>query len=420
MKKKRVPYLTKVKKSDDSQSKHSLLKHTASIQNVPILPESTAVSKEQLGTNVVTSLATMRSTSLPKHSNDKFPHKSTRANEAYARVLGCTYFGQGFLRHGQRDRPSPSSNSHSNLISKVGVLPGTKRRLVAAMHKTATGWHANGSATTRTQHASEDGHNGSNGPQDDSTTSQGRLPSIGENVAQGQFSVAKAVDTDDVYIRYISANRRSRALAYVHGRSKEGEQGHIVQPERWPAPTHQLSGTASDKERLGVRAFNWEGIHFEVSPRRDDATSVPRMNAHYADDMNLMQYYFNAVHSPTPEIAPDNKQTTCFEAPSSGHLPVHNNAELEDARRPLAATDLQVPDPPELGAETSAEAKGRVPSSPRTGRELPAHQALRPDNDAKPESGPLVTGKRGPGRRLRSPPPLTPITNNSIDRTNQR
>ena len=49
-----------------------------------------------------------------------------------------------------------------------------------------------------------------------------------------------------------------------------------------------------EEQQAKIRTFNWEGIHFEISPRKPETGSrEAELQAQYSKEMNLMKYNFN-------------------------------------------------------------------------------------------------------------------------------
>ncbi len=149
-------------------------------------------------------------------------------------LMGCTYFGAGF-RGTARVSPSPYSGS----------------RLAAAMRRTAVYWSSVQQAARALRRNCLDypGH--------------------------GAVSAVSA---------------RSQCSDYSSN-SKEMHLPAISEKRKRPQETRsQLKGAEPTKDQ--IRAFNWEGIHFEITPRRE-GSSCDSMRPGYQDDMNLMHYNFN-------------------------------------------------------------------------------------------------------------------------------
>jgi hypothetical protein len=193
--------------------------------------------------------------------------------------------------------------------------------------------------------------------------------------------------------------------------------------------------TASDEDhKLGIRVFNWEGIHFEVSPKRDGSCeSSHNMKKDYNEDMNLMVYNFNSSinrngsESPKPSVPSKakgnevqkkivnmyNKTTNNFvkkmkksngtQSPISALAKKNNSRDNQTKAKAIEETISE------------DKKKSQQYSSPR---QL-ADTKIKLENEARRILD-RSEGKTNPEgiRRKKSPPPLTPITNNSTLRSN--
>ena len=52
-----------------------------------------------------------------------------------------------------------------------------------------------------------------------------------------------------------------------------------------------------ESSNINIRAFNWEGIHFEITPRNTETDSNGNQMTEHFQDMNLMNYNFNGENS---------------------------------------------------------------------------------------------------------------------------
>jgi hypothetical protein len=93
----------------------------------------------------------------------------------------------------------------------------------------------------------------------------------------------------------------------VLNKHKETEIGQILKIDKRPNP-------AMDP-RKNIRTFNWEGIHFEVSPKRDGSLEEAKdMHSQYANDLNLMAYNFNNSFNRNNSDSPKENHNVQIEA----------------------------------------------------------------------------------------------------------
>ena len=198
-------------------------------------------------------------------------------NNYMGNPFGCTYFGQGFFRGRQTDERS----SVSPYAQKVN-----QKAWVSSMHKTANCW--NFCAGNKKEKI--------NNQQDLGSQRQKKRAQYLPNVEQKSvyFNGDVHPGIKDNYIEYVLQNKRNKDLSYYNVNTMKH--------------THSLDKKPGVDAKLSIRAFNWEGIHFEVSPKQDlSLDSGKNMKEDYINDMNLMEYNFNNKKlsdsvSPKPEI----------------------------------------------------------------------------------------------------------------------
>eukprot|EP00826_Nyctotherus_ovalis_P040842 TRINITY_DN4058_c0_g1_i7.p1 TRINITY_DN4058_c0_g1~~TRINITY_DN4058_c0_g1_i7.p1 ORF type:complete len:344 (+),score=40.09 TRINITY_DN4058_c0_g1_i7:147-1178(+) len=176
--------------------------------------------------------------------------------------MGGTHFGQSFAQPRKKD---VSPYSQHDACSKLWS---------GSMNRTANNWNAR----ARNRLLKDKGEKASE--LRSSRSKCERLPGIGKN--QAKF-VSCVTGVDDAYISYVAQNKQSKSFVNYKTREKK-----------------QLSKSELAEEN-NVRAFNWEGIHFEVIPKRDNSlTSINDLQSSYKTDINLMSYNFNNCASKQP------------------------------------------------------------------------------------------------------------------------
>ncbi len=405
MKKKRPPHVSSIKPHPDSNTRGKVAAQTY-----------TNYAKVYTEYGSVTGAATVeptkdapagninRSISLNKQENN--PPVLPKPKRKDAAAFGCTYFGQGFFKAPAADgRPSPYSQQKSSAYRKTRIN---------SMHKTANYWNVP-AKTKHTAAAVNNEYSGHDSGRKKHESNSSRLmygsthlPAIEQKTVH--FTDVPETDSNDTYIKYVSQAKRSRALPAYANRSKEGEQGQIVPLEKRVPP--------ADEAKSGIRAFNWEGIHFEVSPKRDGSCdSVNGLQPEYVNDMNLMFYNFNGSNPQCPRNGSESPHPEPIsEAPLKKVPAMHNKTSSNFAKSWKRGNAVQSPlgNYPKSGTKVPIdriEEEPEPPKKPKISPRQPGDGKIRLENEAKraldrPE-------EQSAGRRKKSPPPLTPITNNS-------
>jgi len=177
--------------------------------------------------------------------------------------MGSTHFGQGFIRGRKGNEKidmSPYSQHETN-----------KRHCAGSMNKTANNWNTRIRSRLLKEKAERDQELRSSRSKHEENT---HLPSINKNFSQ--FSNTNISGINDAYISYVANNKQSRSfISYKKKEKKQLNKSELIQESE-------------------VKAFNWEGIHFEVIPKRENSlTSINNLQSNYKTDMNLMVYNFN-------------------------------------------------------------------------------------------------------------------------------
>lgn len=424
MKKKRTTYAGSFKPyQDGTKSKVPSQIYNAAVNNAKSNAEYNEKDKDQ---QTSSNMNTSRSISLNKQEN-KPPTviKAQPQNSTFKakNPFGCTYFGQGFFKASvveSKPNPSPVNPNKSS---------AHKQSRINSMHKTANYWNVpnkskhmpKGSGVS--EYTSENKRKADCIPVYPNYTIAGYLPAIDQKVIQ--FSENQEVETSDAYIKYVTHTKKSRQNTMMYTRQKEGEQGQILPLER--KPNHMVP----EDPNAGIRAFNWEGIHFEVSPKRDGSSDSAQNMKDYQNDMNLMCYNFNgltnqqirnASESPNPDSIPDiptkkiisifNKTSNNFG--NSWKLSKNNN-HMGSFRKSNSKHKSNIP------FDKIEEEPEGIPQKPYniTPREFPQEGdfKIRLENEARKtieRPNEHTEDPQNSSRRKKSPPPLTPITNNSI------
>ncbi len=341
--------------------------------------------------------AIRRSTSLKREDEAGTVATAQRPPPA-GKVFGCTYFGKGF-RAGKSQEPAPAREVHRT---------ESKSRL-KSMHKTASNWNRpersvkngceqEGRSNSNESFADSRKHNrdyvrsilnAPYGRPDRSPLPADCLPVINlQNSYQLFVAAGKAGDDaekEDEYFKYINRQKRSRAAAAAMVRSKDG----TGRPDRRRLVAQEAK---REHEKPPVRAFNWNGIHFEVSKKKDGPIDSARhLRKNYSKEMNLLFYNFNGAQEETHaksfiEDPPQNKTSMNFYARSEKQREITNSP---------SSTAAQSNDAGEDAAVSSVKLSSR---------------AREEDSEFPPP----------PPAKERLCQPLTPITNNSKMRCDSR
>ena len=419
MKKKRAPYISAYKKNEDtSKAKVTTQVHTTTNNSTKGVSEYADLTKEQTANNFLTNASICRSTSLNKQENKIPVSSNTAKQDVNTRTFGCTYFGQGFIKAQHKDnKPSPSPYTQQKSAYR-------KTRL-NSMHKTATYWTSSNKAQKSKFDHDNDHINKKQLASNIDVNSfksnyagEGYLPVIDEKTQKQQFHTDNVEpDTNDTYIKYVSCNKRSRAGALCINRSKETEQGYIVPIDR--RIDHTKSVVSNEAQKLSVRAFNWEGIHFEVSPKRDGSCDSSNMHMDYANDMNLMAYDFNGSINRNGSESPKPDNIVRRDTADRKHLTIQSKTTSNFASKKAKGVEpVQQQQTEQVHVEQKVEEtesslakklyqQQQQYNSPRQF----ADTRIRLENEARRYKN-IAEAQNGP-RRKKSPPPLTPITNNS-------
>lgn len=171
-------------------------------------------------------------------------------------AMGSTHFGQSFAQGREKD------------VSPYSQHDACKKLWSGAMNRTANNWNSRIRSRLLKDQA---------GKANELRSSRAKckvLPAIGKN--QAKF-ISYVSETDDAYISYVAQNKQSKSFVSYKTRERK-----------------QLNNSELMEEN-NVRAFNWEGIHFEVIPKRENSlTSINDLQSSYKTDMNLMSYNFNS------------------------------------------------------------------------------------------------------------------------------
>ncbi len=332
-----------------------------------------------------------RSTSFKKSEDVASPENPSTGSKA----LGCTYFGRGF----EVARPAAAGAGRN----ARGSEPRTRLR---SMHKTATNWtradrsvKAGGGRNnesvveTRSYNKSyvKSILNTSSHVRADRSPPAGAggcLPVINIKNPRQQFTTSTdEPEKGDEYIKYIARKKNSRASAISMTRSKEAggrlDRRRLVgQPRETQQETKQP-----------VRAFNWNGIHFEVNDQQDGPVdSAHHMHKGYSKEMNLLFYNFNdsgSVQEPGEEHSQSFMEERRGSRQRGGRT--HQN---KTSMNFYAREERKEPSPNSTAAQSNdngEDANSKMSTQTREGEE------------------------DQPQAMDRQPPPLTPITNNSTD-----
>lgn len=249
----------------------------ANIQKAKLNVEHNDLPKQ--GTN--DKMMMERRNSLNKCKNNKKSRDIKAFVSPYNKRFECTYYGQGFkLQKPLNEMTGPEISTH-----RVKLNP---------MHKTSTNWEISNKLPPNNKNVvnstyGKKGCNSRGGQQNQENSGisnfvnkhnveNNGLPFIENKERSNKFwqDIVES-PTEDIYIKSIATSRISRAAAVSINRPK----GTLLQSE-----------INTDKERL--RIFNWEGIHFEISPKRNDSTKNDKdLQKEYSKELNLMSYNFN-------------------------------------------------------------------------------------------------------------------------------
>ncbi len=288
---------------------------------------------------------------------------------------GCTCVGKGLRQ--------------PNKLLATGTqaqIEGLLRGKLATMHKTATNWNKsrepgrvdyaqvgrqllqNGFGATQTgfMHA---------GP-----AAECRLPLTENRASLPTMENADAQERKN-YVKGASTFRKSRAaVAGINTSSKSPSKFHVDQKD-------SQKNVPAEQPKPGVRTFVWEGIHFEVSPKKNlpspaNPALAPGMQIAYSKEMNLMDYDFNNSISRNRSESPKEEKPRVERKRSSMNfgtkdpnrtLSTTANTNSEDHKgksRPVAEKRGSVEE--ETGTDDSTCDNNKAARSPK-GPELPKH-----------------------------------------------
>jgi len=195
-----------------------------------------------------------RSIVISKYGSKK---EITPINSKEAQLI-CTYYGKltGKMPKFAQKAQNPTIPKHLNKNpSHLG-----------AMLKTSSGWMHN-------DNAEQENVNKNNIVNLGATQTGFKFPPIETNVRRS-WKDRFPIESKDPYIKSITSRKNSI-----------------------PASTNDdvFERQHENEEKISkIRAFNWEGIHFEISPKKPEETVEKQgFCAEYSKEMNLMNYNFN-------------------------------------------------------------------------------------------------------------------------------
>jgi len=277
MKQKRASLFAAPGYIEPTNSKRVVLTHTTSYKK--ILKNQARVVEEvndNFKQNVSNHTPNGRSTSLNKNG-PRYPTNSVNEHNSGMR---CTYFGHGFYK----DKKSPYDVPQAT----------TSKIVIGSFHKTTASWNKTGNLHPQGGEAKTE-RRVSNGLGATQTgfaklkkTGELQFPLI-ESKAAHRWKDRVELESNDPYIKAIASNKLSRANgARVLSTTKGMERGSAEETKE------RGRESLPEGRKVDVRTFNWEGIHFEVSPKKIDPALLGKdMQPAYAKEMNLMHYDFN-------------------------------------------------------------------------------------------------------------------------------
>ena len=427
MKKKRSPYISTLKPYTESGlSKPPFQPYTCATNYAKVCAEYSDFSKDHYSSNIT---PMGRSISLNKPESKASPVTKVSVKESGKNPFGCTYFGQGFLKtQSNEGRVSPSPYLQQKSA-------GFRKMRINTMHKTANYWNipSKGKSSTTSEYCTDTKKRPIPNPSQTSYAGTDMYLPVIEQKGSVHFTATPEPEINDTYIRFVSQSKKSRAMPAYANRSKEGEQGQIIPLDR------KSTNPSMDESKSAVRAFNWEGIHFEVSPKQDGSYDLANnLQPEYASDMNLMSYNFNGsaqtpqrtgTESPQTELHSNKKISSMYNKTFNSFSKTWKRSTVVQSSASNYIKSIQKPKIPIDRIEEEPEALHRKSNnSPKHLRD----SQVRLENEAKKcleRSSERSNGKseskkylnrsterpeeKSSERRKKSPPPLTPITNNS-------
>jgi hypothetical protein len=292
--------------------------------NKPSKPNSEYFTKSPANTNVTIG----RANSLVKKSGRILKI----ASNPYInnKIFESTYYGQGF-----------------NIQAKAKIKencrePSCKVRM-SSMHKTATFWNICSNEQSQVDLAKKkiDGlslHRKSNGSRNGGLLIKenvkalklSRKPSFRNERIGGAVCLPSieyrgrtnnlwqdksAAKLEDRYINFIAENKKVNRDSQLLVIKKETEVGQINGCNENPKLGGNTNTEETEDKPKSVRTFNWEGIHFEVSPRIEGSPNrAEDLKSNYSSDINLMSYNFNGssnrnhADSPSTDFAAESSK----------------------------------------------------------------------------------------------------------------
>lgn len=293
MKNKRVSFFES-KKLNENTIKKPLLDTQPFGRGLKGTAQNIEKTKESSKLNANENITISRTDSLNKKDNKK-PGRVLRPTvKLHNKQFECTYFGQGF----QLQKSAKDLHLENTIQNKIRLN---------SMRKTVTYWNSSSGNNKKIEFANSNkinvipkendanphlsrkssfisGHNGASIC----------LPLIEQRGRPKKLwtEIVKS-EIEDKYIQFITTSKEMRTQAVSLNRPKETE-----------IQTKQNCNPCEDNQRKeDIRTFNWEGIHFEVSPKRDGSLEDEKsLRKEYSKELNLMCYNFNgSLEKSTPQ-----------------------------------------------------------------------------------------------------------------------
>lgn len=307
MKSKRISFYGNTKQAEETANKNNINGQPSS-RRLKAIPETSVNHHDNSKQTNKEEPAINRTNSLSR--KDPVTVTVNKASANTFKKFESTYYGQGFLKIQKNNKDSVEQDISMN------------KTKVCTMHKTATSWNLNmehkrinknkvdissnrcKNISSRDEKALSNNNRKGNIQQlnflNDHATSSICLPTIEERGRnKNMWQDAEEPGIEDRYINYIAANRKPKGGMSLC-KQKDIERGYV------PILTEQRLNPNKNRD---IRSFNWEGIHFEVSPKRDGSIEeVKEMQAEYTQQLNLMRYNFNGSFTRNSSESPKNGQ----------------------------------------------------------------------------------------------------------------
>ncbi len=308
--------------------------------------------------------------------------------------LNCSPPGRSTSHHRPSPPPPPRTiNTKSGTLDYACLGQALKPRKAlpvapgkqGVLHKTATNWNTSRDSV-HLDYAQVGRQLLQNGF---GVTQAGFMPHVSRFVPSGVHLKENVEGGDETTENYIKAASTFRSRATLSSLNSAGK-----------GPTEP---TQPQKKTEKVRTFNWEGIHFEVSPKK--GTVAPDMratavHAAYSKEMNLMDYDFNnSINRNRSESPKEESEPHTLQKRKSMNFALKDMSKAEESARTIdQRKDKQ---------RTFGSKKSSGGTEDETGTNDSRHSSESPHPEALarwvPKSG-KVDG------RIRSPP-ITQIAN---------